>query len=146
MKVYSLGSGMDRLQMSAISFNKADNCSNLIYPAFSEIATACLYLSASLHSYFIQFNWNIIYIDSQKSWATDKALLLYIYTYPLPITKFTFCKSVQEKKIFALLPLKFEITSQCARFDWQKVICSCLRRIIYQLKFCLRITGQYINK
>lgn len=80
MKVYSLGSGMDRLQMSAISFNKADNCSNLIYPAFSEIATACLYLFASLHSNFIQFNWNIIYIDSQKSWATDKALLLYIHT------------------------------------------------------------------
>lgn len=75
MKVYSLGSGMDRLQI----FNKADKCSNLIYPAFSEIATACLYLFASLHSNFIQFNWNIIYIDSQKSWATDKALLLYIY-------------------------------------------------------------------
>lgn len=94
MKVYSLGSGMDRLQI----FNKADKCSNLIYPAFSEIATACLYLFASLHSNFIQFNWNIIYIDSQKSWATDKALLLYIHTYPLPITKFAFCKSVQEKK------------------------------------------------
>lgn len=77
MKVYSLGSGMDRLQI----FNKADKCSNLIYPAFSEIATACLYLFASLHSNFIQFNWNIIYIDSQKSWATDKALLLYIHTY-----------------------------------------------------------------
>lgn len=103
MKVYSLGSGMDRLQMSAISFNKADNCSNLIYPAFSEIATACLYLFASLHSNFIQFNWNIIYIDSQKSWATDKALLLYIHTYPLPITKFAFCKSVQEKKIICII-------------------------------------------
>lgn len=145
MKVYSLGSGMDQLQI----FNKADKCSNLIYPAFSEIATACLYLFASLHSNFIQFNWNIIYIDSQKSWATDKALLLYIHTYPLPITKFTFCKSVQEKKLFALLPLKFEITSHGsyrARVDWQKVICSCLSRIIYQLKFCLRIMGQYINK
>lgn len=145
MKVYSLGSGMDQLQI----FNKADKCSNLIYPAFSEIATACLYLFASLHSNFIQFNWNIIYIDSQKSWATDKALLLYIHTYPLPITKFTFCKSVQEKKLFALLPMKFEITSHGsyrARVDWQKVICSCLSRIIYQLKFCLRIMGQYINK
>lgn len=145
MKVYSLGSGMDQLQI----FNKADKCSNLIYPAFSEIATACLYLFASLHSNFIQFNWNIIYIDSQKSWATDKALLLYIHTYPLPITKFAFCKSVQEKKLFALLPMKFEITSHGsyrARVDWQKVICSCLSRIIYQLKFCLRIMGQYINK
>lgn len=99
MKVYSLGSGMDRLQI----FNKADKCSNLIYPAFSEIATACLYLFASLHSNFIQFNWNIIYIDSQKSWATDKALLLYIHTYPLPITKFAFCKSVQEKKIICII-------------------------------------------
>lgn len=145
MKVYSLGSGMDRLQI----FNKADKCSNLIYPAFSEIATACLYLFASLHSNFIQFNWNIIYIDSQKGWATDKALLLYIHTYPLPITKFAFCKSVQEKKLFALLPMKFEITSHGsyrARVDWQKVICSCLSTIIYQLKFCLRIMGQYINK
>lgn len=132
MKVYSLGSGMDRLQI----FNKADKCSNLIYPAFSEIATACLYLFASLHSNFIQFNWNIIYIDSQKSWATDRALLLYIHTYPLPITKFAFCKSVQEKKISCII----------ARVDWQKVICSCLSRIIYQLKFCLRIMGQYINK
>lgn len=52
MKVYSLGSGMDRFQI----FNKADKCSNLIYPAFSEIAIACLYLFASLHSNFIQFN------------------------------------------------------------------------------------------
>lgn len=56
MKVYSLGSGMDRLQMSAITFNKAGNCYNLIYPAFSEIATTCLCLFASLHSNLIKFN------------------------------------------------------------------------------------------
>lgn len=55
----------------------------------------------------------------------------------------------KKKKLFALLPMKFEITSHGsyrARVDWQKVICSCLSRIIYQLKFCLRIMGQYINK
>lgn len=56
MKVYSLGSGMDRLQMSAIAFNKAGNCYNLIYPAFSEIATIYLCLFASLHSNLIKFN------------------------------------------------------------------------------------------
>lgn len=55
MKVSSLSSGIERLQMSALAINKADNC-NLIYPAFSEIATACLCLFASLHSNLIQFN------------------------------------------------------------------------------------------
>lgn len=143
MKVYSLGSGMDRLQI----FNKADKCSNLIYPAFSEIATACLYLFASLHSNFIQFNWNIIYIDSQKSWATDKALLLYIHT----LSQLQSLRSVSlyKKKNYlhyCLWSLRLPLMVARARFDWQKVICSCLRRIIYQLKFCLRITGQYINK
>lgn len=137
MKVYSLGSGMDRLQI----FNKADKCSNLIYPAFSEIATACLYLFASLHSNFIQFNWNIIYIDSQKSWATDKALLLYIHTLS-QLQSLLSVSLYKKKKLFALLPMKFEITSHGsyrARVDWQKVICSCLSRIIYQLNFVLEL-------
>lgn len=77
MKVYSLGSGMDRLQI----FNKADKCSNLIYPAFSEIATACLYLFASLHSNFIQFNWKkYILIVKRVGQQTKPCSCIYIHT------------------------------------------------------------------